>query len=78
MLMFSLTNIFVRKELDHFSHTAFLDLQEVRALMVAKKDTPLGMFPGGEQPVSWTIELTPDDPDLPVQKFVIAEGEREP
>lgn len=78
MVMFSLTNIFVDKDHSQLARTAFLDVRHVQALMVAKKYTPRGMFPGGEQPVSWTIELIPEDANLPVQKFVIPEGETEP
>jgi hypothetical protein len=78
MVMFSLTSIFVDEDHSQLARTAFLDVQHVQALMVAKKNTPRGMFPGGEQPVSWTIELIPESADLPVQKFVIPEGEREP
>lgn len=78
MVKFSLSSMFADGEHAQFARTAFLDVQDVRALLVAEKDTPRGMFPGGEQPVSWTIELIPDDGDLPLQRFVIPEGETEP
>lgn len=78
MVTFSLTSISADGDHAQLARTAFLDIQDAQALLVAKKDTPRGMFPGGEQPVRWTIELVPDNADLPLQRFVIPEGETEP